>query len=146
MNDRSQQVADLRARIAAVRSRFGWDQESYQNAPAQPKPVVVEPQPEQAGSVERTRVSDTPKIEPDWDAINANIAKNDAMEAKAAEMAAMKAKLMGGKPPAQIVQPTVAPEPPTFETDWDAIAKNKAKNDAKSAELNAMKAKLRGKQ
>ena len=56
--------------------------------------MVAEPQPEQARSVERPRVSDTPKIEPDWDAINANIAKNDAAEAKAAELNAMKAKLM----------------------------------------------------
>jgi hypothetical protein len=97
MNDRAQQVADLRARIAAVRSSFRWDQESYQSTPAQPKPVVVEPQPEQAGSVERARVSDTPKIEPDWDAINKLKEKNDAMEAKSAELNAMKAKLMGRK-------------------------------------------------
>ena len=94
MNDRAQQVADLRARIAAVRSYFGWDQASYQSTPSQPKPVVVQPKSEQAGSVERARVSDTPKIEPDWDAINANIAKNDEREAKAAELNAMKAKLM----------------------------------------------------
>ena len=97
MNDRLQQVADLRARIAAVRSRFGWYQASYQNAPAQSESMVVEPQPEQARSVERARASDTPKIEPDWDAINANIAKNDEREAKAAELSVMKAKLMGKK-------------------------------------------------
>jgi hypothetical protein len=97
MNDRSQQVADLRARIAAVRSRFGWEQASYQSTPAQSESMVVEPQPEQARSVERARASDTPKIEPDWDAINANIAKNDEREAKAAELSAMKAKLMGKK-------------------------------------------------
>ena len=97
MNDRSQQVADLRARIAAVRSRFGWDQASYQSTPAQSESMVVEPQPEQAGSVERARVSDTPKIEPDWDAINKLKEKNDAMEAKSAELNAMKAKLMGKK-------------------------------------------------
>ena len=52
---------------------------------------------------------------------------------------------MGTTPPEQIIEPAVAPAPPKFETDWDAIAKNKAKNDAKSAELNAMKAKLIGK-
>ena len=97
MNDRSQQVADLRARIAAVRSRFGWEQASYQSTPAQSESMVVEPQPEQARGVERARASDTPKIEPDWDAINANIAKNDEREAKAAELSAMKAKLMGKK-------------------------------------------------
>jgi hypothetical protein len=97
MNDRLQQVADLRARIAAVRSRFGWDQASYQNAQTQSESMVAEPQPEQARSVERARASDTPKIEPDWDAINANIAKNDEREAKAAELSAMKAKLMGKK-------------------------------------------------
>ena len=59
--------------------------------------MVAEPQPEQARSVERPRVSDTPKIEPDWDAINKLKEKNDAMEAKSAELSAMKAKLMGKK-------------------------------------------------
>ena len=97
MDDRKQQVADLRARIAAVRSRFGWDQASYQNAPTQSKSMVAEPQPEQARSVERPRASNTPKIEPDWDAINKLKEKNDAMEAKSAELNAMKAKLMGKK-------------------------------------------------
>ena len=59
--------------------------------------MVAEPQPEQARSVERARASDTPKIEPDWDAINKLKEKNDAMEAKSAELNAMKAKLMGKK-------------------------------------------------
>ena len=97
MDDRKQQVADLRARIAAVRSSFGWDQASYQNAPAQSESMVVQPKPEQGGSVERARVSDTPKIEPDWEAINKLKAKNDALEAKANEMDALKAKLLGKK-------------------------------------------------
>ena len=97
MNDRAQQVADLRARIAAVRSSFGWDQASYQNAQTQSESMVVQPQPEQTRSVERARVSDTPKIEPDWDAINKLKEKNDAIEAKSAELNAMKAKLMGKK-------------------------------------------------
>ena len=145
MDEREQEVANIRARIAALRSRIGLGLESFEATQAQPKPVVVAPKSEHPRSVERSRVIDTPKIEPNWDAINANIAKNDAMEAKAAEMSAMKAKLMGTTPPEQIIEPSVAPEPPKFETDWDAIAKNKAKNDAKSAELNAMKAKLMGK-
>ena len=97
MNDRLQQVADLRARIAAVRSSIGWDQASYQSTPAQSESMVVQPQPEQTRSVERARVSDTPKVEPDWDAINKLKAKNDAMEAKSAELNDMKAKLMGKK-------------------------------------------------
>jgi len=86
LNDRAQQVADLRARIADVRSRFGWDQTPNQSTQAQPKPVVAESQPKQSSSVERSRVSNTPKIELNWDA-----------DARAAEMNAMKAKLMGKK-------------------------------------------------
>jgi hypothetical protein len=38
------------------------------------------------------RTIDTPKIEPDWTAINKLKAKNDAMEAKAAEMDVLRTK------------------------------------------------------
>jgi hypothetical protein len=38
-----------------------------------------------------------PGVEPDWDAIAKLTAENDAKEAKAAELTAMKAKLMGKK-------------------------------------------------
>jgi hypothetical protein len=38
-----------------------------------------------------------PRVEPDWDAIAKLTAENDAKEAKAAELTAMKAKLMGKK-------------------------------------------------
>jgi hypothetical protein len=83
------QVADLRARIAAVRSRFGWTKESTQIAQT---PRVQHP-PERPKEEKRVE----PRVEPDWDAINKLTAINDAKEAKAGELNAMKAKLMGKK-------------------------------------------------
>lgn len=35
-------VAEIQARIAAIRSRNGWDQEPYKNSKAQPQHVVAE--------------------------------------------------------------------------------------------------------
>ena len=35
-------AAEIQARIAAIRSRNGWDQEPYKNSKAQPQHVVAE--------------------------------------------------------------------------------------------------------
>ena len=42
-------------------------------------------------------IKSKPIVEPDWGAINKLKAKNDALEAKANEMGALKAKLLGKK-------------------------------------------------
>jgi hypothetical protein len=38
----SVRVAEIQTRIAAIRSRNGWDQEPYKNSKAQPQHVVAE--------------------------------------------------------------------------------------------------------
>lgn len=84
MDDREQIVANLRARIAALRKRLDLGIESFEDMPAPSiNNSVTEPQ--------------RPKVEPDWDAIAKLTAKNDEREAKSAELAAMKEKLMGNK-------------------------------------------------
>ena len=93
MHDYSEKVAELRARIAALRSRIGSNYESFEGIEAQQLVAresreVAEPQ---------KNVGPTPKIEPDWEAINRLKEQNDAREAKEAELSAMKAKLMGKK-------------------------------------------------
>ena len=83
-------AADLRTRIYALRRRMelggGGEldaaMDTVYNRAIDDLAVAVFPSAEE---------DDTPP--PDWDAINANIAKNDAAEAKAAELITMKAKL-----------------------------------------------------
>lgn len=87
-------AADLRTRIYALRRRMelgggGGEldaaMDTVYNRAIDDLAVAVFPIAEE---------DDTPPPPPpDWDAINANIAKNDAAEAKAAELITMKAKL-----------------------------------------------------
>lgn len=92
-NDYQKIAADLRTRIYAMRRRMEMGGEveldaamdTVYNRAIDDLAVAVFP-------IEEEDTNDTPPP-PDWDAINANIAKNDAAEAKAAELIAMKAKL-----------------------------------------------------
>ena len=133
MDDYQRQAAHIKARIAALRSSIAGGLESYKAPQAQRVQYTTE------RPTETARVH--PRPETDWDAIAKLTAENDAKEAKAAEMDAMKAKLRGNKPQEQIIEPSVATEPPKIEPDWDAIARLKAKND----EMAAMRSSLQGK-
>lgn len=70
INDR---IVDIRARIAAIKSRNGWDEESYQNITPSKK------LPETSG----VHTSDTPR--------------HNERTTNEAEMMALKAKLLGKK-------------------------------------------------
>ena len=90
-NDYQKIAADLRTRIYALRRRMelgGGEldaaMDTVYNHAIDDLTVAVFPIEEDV---------DTPPP-PDWDAINANIAKNDAAEAKAAELITMKEKLL----------------------------------------------------
>jgi hypothetical protein len=89
MNEYQRQAAAIKARITSLRSRLSLGIESYKTSEVQrdQDPAQGEPPP--------ARVA--PKIEPDWDAIAKLTAENDAKEAKANELDAMRAKLLGKK-------------------------------------------------
>ena len=87
--DYSKRSADIKARIASLRSSIAGGLESYKAPQTQGVQYTTERQTETA------RVH--PRPETDWDAIAKLTAENDAKEAKAAEMDAMKAKLRGNK-------------------------------------------------
>ena len=87
--DYKKRSADIKARIAALRSRLASGNESFEDPLAQRVRYTTE------RPTETARVH--PRPEPDWDAIAKLTAENDAKEAKAAEMDAMKAKLRGNK-------------------------------------------------
>tara|TARA_B110000503_G_C7152245_1_gene415713 strand:- start:173 stop:460 length:288 start_codon:yes stop_codon:yes gene_type:complete len=80
-----EQVRNLRARIAALRSRIGLGIESFEDAQAS----GVQHTPERPKEEKRVEQ----KVEPDWNAINRLKAINDAKEVKDAEMNALKSKL-----------------------------------------------------
>ena len=95
---RAEQTQGLRNRSAAIRAainnsslRIHDKKNKMQVQPDSNTQRSAEPRVQVAAS--KTSV----KIEPDWDAINKLKAKNDAAEAKSAELNAMKAKLMGKK-------------------------------------------------
>ena len=44
-SDLHRRIAEIQARIAAVRSRNRWDQESNKNIKVRPKPVVAQEEP-----------------------------------------------------------------------------------------------------
>ena len=87
--DYAKRSADIKARIASLRSSIAGGLESYKAPQAQRVQYTTKRQTETA------RVH--PRPETDWDAIAKLTAENDAKEAKAAEMDAMKAKLRGNK-------------------------------------------------
>ena len=87
--DYAKRSADIKARIASLRSSIAGGLESYKAPQAQRVQYTTERQTETA------RVH--PRVEPDWDAINKLTAINDEKEAKANEMDALKAKLRGNK-------------------------------------------------
>jgi hypothetical protein len=89
MNDYQRTAANLRARIAALRSRLSLGIESFEDTQA-PRVQYSAKRPTQETRVES-------RVEPDWDAINRLKATNDAKEAKEAEMSAMKAKLRSNR-------------------------------------------------
>tara|TARA_R110000868_G_scaffold198623_1_gene445217 strand:+ start:406 stop:684 length:279 start_codon:yes stop_codon:yes gene_type:complete len=89
IDDYEDRVAAIRARIAALRSRLASGNESFEDPLAQRIQYTTE-RPKEEKRVE-------PRVEPNWDAIAKLTAENDAKEAKAAELTAMKAKLMGKK-------------------------------------------------
>jgi hypothetical protein len=89
MDDYERHAASIKARIAALRSSLASGLESYK-APQTQRVQYTTERPAEATRVE-------PRVEPDWDAIAKLTAENDAKEAKAAELIAMKAKLMGKK-------------------------------------------------
>ena len=89
MDDYERRAASIKARIAALRSSIAGGLESYK-APQTQRVQYTTERPAEATRME-------PRVEPDWDAIAKLTAENDAKEAKAAELIAMKAKLMGKK-------------------------------------------------
>jgi hypothetical protein len=84
-NELAEKVTELRARIAALRSRIGLGIESFEDAQA----YGVQHTPERPKEEKRVEQ----KVEPDWNAINRLKAINDAKEVKDAEMNALKSKL-----------------------------------------------------
>ena len=89
MDEYQRQAAAIKARITSLRSRLSLGIESYKTSEVQRDQHSPEGEPPTA------RVE--PKIEPDWDAIAKLTAENDAKEAKANELDAMRAKLLGKK-------------------------------------------------
>ena len=89
VDEYQRQAAAIKARIAALRSSLASGLESYK-APQTQRVQYTTERPAEATRME-------PRVEPDWDAIAKLTAENDAKEAKAAELTAMKAKLMGKK-------------------------------------------------
>jgi hypothetical protein len=89
MDDYERHAASIRARIAALRSSLAGGLESYK-APQTQRVQYTTERPAEIARME-------PRVEPDWDAIAKLTAENDAKEAKAAELIAMKAKLIGKK-------------------------------------------------
>jgi hypothetical protein len=89
MDDYERHAASIRARIAALRSSLAGGLESYK-APQTQRVQYTTERPAETARME-------PRVEPDWDAIAKLTAENDAKEAKAAELIAMKAKLIGKK-------------------------------------------------
>ena len=87
--DYAKRSADIKARIASLRSSIAGGLEYYKAPQAQRIQDTTE-RPKEEKRVE-------PRVEPDWDAINKLTAINDEKEAKANEMDALKAKLMGNK-------------------------------------------------
>lgn len=79
-NELAEKVTELRARIADLRSRVGGNDESDKSTQTQSEPMVVEQKRKQDECVAQART----RVDP-------------AREAKAAELSAMKAKLMGKK-------------------------------------------------
>lgn len=79
-NELAEKVTDLRARIADLRSRIGGNDESDKSTQTQSEPMVVEQKRKQDEYVAQART----RVDP-------------AREAKAAELDALKAKLMGKK-------------------------------------------------
>ena len=84
MDDYERHAASIRARIAALRSSLAGGLESYK-APQARRIQDTAERPQEEKRVE-------PRIEPDWDAIEKRVAENDAKEAKAAEMEALRSK------------------------------------------------------
>ena len=82
--DYAKRSADIKARIASLRSSIAGGLESYKAPQAQRIQDTAE-RPK-----EEKRVK--PRVEPDWDAIAKRVAENDAKEAKAAEMEALRSK------------------------------------------------------
>ena len=84
MDDYERHAASIRARIAALRSSLAGGLESYK-APQTQRVQYTTERPAEAARVE-------PRVEPDWDAIEKRVAENDAKEAKADEMEALRSK------------------------------------------------------
>ena len=95
---RAEQTQGLRNRSAAIRAAIN---NSSLRIHDKKNKMQVQPDSNTQRSAKpglQVKATKAPvKIEPDWDAINKLKAKNDAAEAKSAELNAMKAKLMGKK-------------------------------------------------
>ena len=94
---RAEQTQGLRNRSAAIRAAIN---NSSQRLHEKTQEALQSDSNTQRIAKPKLQVKATKapvKIEPDWDAINKLKAKNDAAEAKSAELNAMKAKLMGKK-------------------------------------------------
>ena len=94
---RAEQTQGLRNRSAAIRAAIN---NSSQRLHEKTQEALQSDSNTQRSAKPGLQVKATKapvKIEPDWDAINKLKEKNDAMEAKSAELNAMKAKLMGKK-------------------------------------------------
>jgi septin family protein len=94
---RAEQTQGLRNRSAAIRAAIN---NSSQRLHEKTQEALQSDSNTQRSAEPGLQVKATKapvKIEPDWDAINKLKAKNDAAEAKSAELNAMKAKLMGKK-------------------------------------------------
>tara|TARA_R110000868_G_scaffold344319_1_gene605312 strand:- start:146 stop:520 length:375 start_codon:yes stop_codon:yes gene_type:complete len=94
---RAEQTQGLRNRSAAIRAAIN---NSSQRLHEKTQEALQSDSNTQRSAKPGLQVKATKapvKIEPDWDAINKLKAKNDAAEAKSAELNAMKAKLMGKK-------------------------------------------------
>ena len=84
VDEYQRQAAAIKARIAALRSSLASGLESYK-APQTQRVQYTTERPAEAARVE-------PRVEPDWDAIEKRVAENDAKEAKADEMEALRSK------------------------------------------------------
>ena len=84
VDEYQRQAGAIKARIAALRSGIAGGLESYK-APQARRIQDTAERPQEEKRVET-------RIEPDWDAIERRVAENDAKEAKADEMEALRSK------------------------------------------------------
>jgi|TARA_R110000868_G_scaffold886_7_gene6757 hypothetical protein len=84
VDEYQRQAAAIKARIASLRGRLARGLESFEGTQAQ----RIQDTTERLKETKRVE----PRVEPDWDAINKNIAINDEREARENDLAAIRAK------------------------------------------------------